>query len=371
MATAFDPRYPIPAISKDSHDVSTTVCSSALIAENHVPASDYLHTPSVNESQHLSNQTSSPQNSRATDYILSRCSSADKSGEESNVDEVFRSVDQVRCCLPLSSQPMATAFDPRYPIPAISKDSHDVSTTVCSSALIAENHVPASDYLHTPSVNESQHLSNQTSSPQNSRATDYILSRCSSADKSGEESNVDEVFRSVDQGTLLVTSESPSCAYRMRSGELTTPQTVCHDSSIDMDDVYQAPDACYSILASHQHSGILNKLSKVDSWNTLTERLKHLLEWAARVTNTKSDSAISQTELLKFSDSLDIFRSQLDAFVRSSWRQDSAPVDVLLVCDRLGKLTLDLCQSVPLSKVQAFAQTDSLTGSTPLLTELL
>ncbi|KAF6772065.1 hypothetical protein AHF37_09573 [Paragonimus kellicotti] len=138
-----------------------------------------------------------------------------------------------------------------------------------------------------------------------------------------------------------------------------------------MDDVYQAPDACYSILASHQHSGILNKLSKVDSWNTLTERLKHLLEWAARVTNTKSDSAISQTELLKFSDSLDIFRSQLDAFVRSSWRQDSAPVDVLLVCDRLGKLTLDLCQSVPLSKVQAFAQTDSPTGSTPLLTELL
>ncbi|TGZ62282.1 hypothetical protein CRM22_007528 [Opisthorchis felineus] len=174
------------------------------------------------------------------------------------------------------------------------------------------------------------------------RGQDVLHARTDSADCSGEDSNTEEVQRSPDDETLSVVSDSPLGNQRKRSP---TPNVDEGDSSVEGDDVYQAPDACYSLLTDNPLSPLLSKPSYDACLGTLIERLEKLIAWSAPFASMdcgRHRPALlpSSAELFEYFTSLNAYRTDLEVFLRSKqdcWK--TSPEGVFTACNLLESQT--------------------------------
>nr|CAH8822537.1 unnamed protein product [Trichobilharzia regenti] len=180
-------------------------------------------------------------------------------------------------------------------------------------------------------------------------------------DRSEEESNTEEVPRSLEDETLSIASDSPNnssssikpdaavaaaAAAADLSGE--ADDNDDEDGDEDEDDVYQAPDCYY--LPNHttnQNSQNIhaNPLSAHPSLKYLFEQVVELLNQSKTlIDNSEQDSNTNSqsTYTTKLCNSIDTFRIDLEAHIVQYIDINSMLVkDILIACDHLSKQTAD------------------------------
>ncbi|CAL8076316.1 unnamed protein product [Calicophoron daubneyi] len=178
--------------------------------------------------------------------------------------------------------------------------------------------------------------------------TDSSAAKRDSMDRSGEESNTEEVEHSAEDGTSSVATDSSANQNALLPHD-SRDHITTEEQDTEGDDVYQAPDACYSMIANNHLSTVMSEHTAPDSLSSLIERLDSLVNWCGRFVDSDSSNArsLSHAELLQLSDSLDVCRAEVEAFiVFTHGSMSGASTNVLTACDTLGrqtsKLSLDL-----------------------------
>ncbi|VDP82084.1 unnamed protein product, partial [Echinostoma caproni] len=199
-------------------------------------------------------------------------------------------------------------------------------------------------------------LPRQRRHPKDGHDSDAEDRRPDSLERSGEESNTEEVTRSGEEETLSLASESPSPNGGDRDPihqalESTGTDLHSEEHDTEVDDVYQAPEACYSMIAASCGAGVTpaagvmhgnDNLPK--SLSALISRLELLIRDLVQLTHSGFDSATGETgpdlALLQMTDTLDAFRAEVEAYVVCRERNlDGLPTTVLHACDTLGRQT--------------------------------
>ncbi|THD24948.1 hypothetical protein D915_004230 [Fasciola hepatica] len=180
--------------------------------------------------------------------------------------------------------------------------------------------------------------------------------RRESLERSGEESNTEEVTRSGEEETLSLASESPSPngddpVSTNRAIELNGTDLASEEHDTEADDVYQAPEACYSMIAASCGAGNTSAASIVHDGDSLPKslpslitRLERLIDELVRLTQSVSDNTVCDNNpelaLLQVTDTLDAFRAEVEAYVVCrETNLDGLPTTVLHACDMLGRQT--------------------------------
>ncbi|CAI2722968.1 unnamed protein product [Schistosoma spindalis] len=164
-------------------------------------------------------------------------------------------------------------------------------------------------------------------------------------DRSEEESNTEEVPRSLEDETLSIASDSPN-------NSLDNSISIKPDADLsgggEGDDVYQAPDSYYLPNVNNNNNSNSQNL-QLDS--TAQESVTNLLERSIELVNWTKDLCsycemeyeIPNASFIELSNCLDSFRIELEAYiVEHISNNPNLTKTILISCDNLGKQTTNL-----------------------------
>ncbi|CAH8436113.1 unnamed protein product [Schistosoma turkestanicum] len=171
-------------------------------------------------------------------------------------------------------------------------------------------------------------------------------------DRSEEESNTEEVPRSLEDETLSIESDSPNNS--QDNSISIKPDADLSGGGGEGDDVYQAPDSYYSPNVHNNNNSSsdnnsnskhiqLNPISH-DSLTHLFERTVALVNWTKDLCNySELDYDVPNESFIELSKCLDNFRIELEAFIVQHINVNpNLFKTILIVCDNLGKHTANL-----------------------------
>ncbi|TNN10883.1 Tyrosine-protein kinase transforming protein isoform 1 [Schistosoma japonicum] len=166
-------------------------------------------------------------------------------------------------------------------------------------------------------------------------------------DRSEEESNTEEVPRSLEDETLSIASESPNNSQDDNS--LSIRPSVDLSVGGEGDDVYQAPDSYYlpNVISQNNLNSQNLQLSPISLQESLThllERTIELINWINNLTDySEGDDNIPIASFIELSKCLSSYRVDLEAQIVQYINMNPILVKTILIsCDNLSKHTTNL-----------------------------
>nr|CBH50761.1 abl kinase 1 [Schistosoma mansoni] len=161
-------------------------------------------------------------------------------------------------------------------------------------------------------------------------------------DRSEEESNTEEVPRSLEDETLSIASDSPN---NSQDNSMSIKPDADLSGGGEGDDVYQAPDSYYLPNINNSNSQNLKPNStSQESITNLLERTIELVNWTKDLCSyCEMEYEIPNASFIELSNCLDSFRIELEAYIveHISINPDLTKT-ILILCDNLGKQTTNL-----------------------------
>ncbi|CAH8439246.1 unnamed protein product [Schistosoma rodhaini] len=161
-------------------------------------------------------------------------------------------------------------------------------------------------------------------------------------DRSEEESNTEEVPRSLEDETLSIASDSPN---NSQDNSMSIKPDADLSGGGEGDDVYQAPDSYYLPNINNSNSQNLQPNStSQESITNLLERTIELVNWTKDLCSyCEMEYEIPNASFIELSNCLDSFRIELEAYIveHISINPDLTKT-ILILCDNLGKQTTNL-----------------------------
>lgn len=164
-------------------------------------------------------------------------------------------------------------------------------------------------------------------------------------DRSEEESNTEEVPRSLEDETLSIASDSPN---NSQDNSISIKPDADLSGGGEGDDVYQAPDSYYLPNVGNNNNSNsqnlqLNSTSQ-ESITNLLERSIELVSWTKDLCSyCEMEYEIPNASFIELSNCLDSFRIELEAYiVEHISNNPNLTKTILISCDNLGKQTTNL-----------------------------